>query len=123
MIRAEIEYILKRIPQIKAAIKNKQTVACFYLGKRREVIPITEEVLTILQIIDEVLERIDDVYAVSIIHFSIEKGKSDAYTMKDLPMSYMTYIKSKQKIRQRIYVCCVSKGLVSYEEIFKEKII
>ena len=35
MKKSDIEYILKRMPQIEKAIKRKQAVACFYVGKRK----------------------------------------------------------------------------------------
>ena len=55
MTKDEIEHILKRMPQVERAIRKHQTVACFYVGNRREVIEITDNIYLTRAIIADII--------------------------------------------------------------------
>ena len=59
MTKDEIEHILKRMPQVERAIRKHETVACFYVGNRREVIEITENVYLIRAILADIVQKED----------------------------------------------------------------
>lgn len=121
MTGAEIEYILRRMPQIEKAVIKKESLACFYVGKRREVIEINENIYLLRDIIEDIKSK-EDKYIQYIIDYGIMKGKSDEYLIIRLPMSKNCYYRLKHKIHERIFNCCIEKGIVSYDEIFLERI-
>jgi hypothetical protein len=114
MTKEEIEHIIRRMPQVERAIKQHATVACFYVGNRREVIELTEEIYLIREILADIIQK-EDYYIGLIIDYHIKKGKSDRYIITHLPFSKNSYYRLKQKIHERIYNCCIKKGVVSYE--------
>ena len=122
MTKEEIEYILKRMPQIERAIKKKQRVACFYVGKRRERIEITECIHLIRRIIEDIMQK-EEGYIGLIIEYHIKKGKSDRFIITQLPLTKNSYYRLKQKIHEKIYNCCIEKKVVSYEEILVDTIV
>ena len=122
MTKEEIEYILKRMPQIERAIKKRQTVAHFYVGKRRERIEITEAIYLIREIIQDIMQKEKGDIA-QIIEYHIKKGKSDGFIIMQLPLTKNSYYRLKQKIHEKIYNCCIEKKVVSYEEILVDAII
>lgn len=122
MTKDEIEHILKRMPQVERAIRKHEDVACFYVGKRREVIEITENVYLIRTIITDIILK-EGYYIGLIVDYHIKQGKSDQYIITQLPLSKNSYYRLKQRIHERIYNCCIEKGIVSYEEIFVDVII
>ena len=122
MTKDEIEHILKRMPQVERAIRKHEDVACFYVGKRREVIEITENVYLIRTIITDIILK-EGYYIGLIVDYHIKQGKSDQYLITQLPLSKNSYYRLKQRIHERIYNCCIEKGIVSYEEIFVDVII
>ena len=122
MKKSDIEYILKRMPQIEKAIKRKQAVACFYVGNRKEVIPITANVYLIREIVEDVIKKGNN-YIREIVEYHIKQGKSDIFILTQLPMAKNCYYRLKNKIHERIFNCCIERGAVSYDEIFIEEII
>ena len=122
MTKYEINYILRRMPQLERAIKQHKTVASFYVGNRREVIEITENIYLIRAILADIIQK-EDYYIGLIVEYHINQGKSDRYIITHLPLSKNSYYRLKQKIHERIYNCCIEKGVVSYEEIFVDIII
>ena len=122
MTKVEIEHILKRMPQVERAIRKHQTVACFYVGNRREVIEITKNIYLIRAIVEDIIQK-EDHYIGLIVEYHIKQGKSDRYIITQLPLSKNSYYRLKQRIHEKIYNCCIEKGVVSYEEIFVDIIV
>ena len=120
MKRHEIDYLLRRIVYINRAVIRGKDIAIFYVGKRKEEIKITKEVLLIKNIIDDV-KRSQSGYVRMIIE-KIEKGFSDEQMIMKLPMSKNMYYRIKREVYDRIYQCCISQQLVEYDEILMEEI-
>ena len=121
MTYTEIEYVLKRMPYIEKAIKNKQSSICFYVGHRREEIVLNEQICTISLILKDICEKENDLVKY-IINQAIKGGKSDCWLIIRLPMSKNYYYRIKQELYQRIFLCCVEKKIMNYGEIMSKRI-
>lgn len=118
MTREDVEMIIKRYGYIVPQIKEKSCVAVYYIGNRKFSTPITEPVITVCQIIDEINSHIADAWIKRMIE-GILSVKSDVSLMMNLPCSKNTYYKFKGKFISTVYDCCIAKGLISYEEILE----
>ena len=51
-----------------------------------------------------------------------KKGEKDIKLIIESPVSGKKYYETKRKIIDKLSHCCIAKGLVTYEEMLKEKI-
>ena len=121
MAKDEIENVIKRFAQITDAIKRGLNRAVFYVGKRREVIEITDEIKAVCEIIIAVCEKQSNFYIRHMIN-SILAGVSDVRIIQDMPCERNAYYDKKQKFSDKVYACCAAQKLVSYEDILNEEI-
>ena len=102
-------------------LKEGKTETCVCINKRIEKIVIDDEVKLILEIIHEIIRR-EKVYWLKNFYIKLLKGKKDIYILMDCPVERGKYYETKRKFYNKIYQCCICKGLVSYEEILEEDI-
>lgn len=121
MTRSNIEEIVRRYREIENAMNSGRSSAEFYAGGRKHCIPITDEIWIIFGIIEEIGKREEAKYMTEIIK-KLKKGYSDKRIINESPVSRNAYYERKRKYLEKIYGCCISKGLVSYEEIMEEQI-
>ncbi len=120
-MKAHIEAVLRRYSYIQTALKEGKTEATFYVGNRKQKIIIDTTLKIIFAIIEDIAKQEKDIYIKMMIE-GIKKGDSDKYIMTHLPMEKNAYYDRKKKFIDKIYKCCICKGLVSYEEILNESI-
>ncbi len=121
MTKEEVEHIIKRYPFIRQAIESGLPEITYYIGKRKYYDRITEEVKGVCSIILAVLDAEQD-QSVRFMITGILKGKTDTNIMKDLPLSRTTYYFCKIKFIDKVEKACASKGIITFEEILKERI-
>ncbi len=121
MTKAQVEEILRRYSHIKKVVLEGGHEARFYVGHRKKKIVVDENVKTVISIIDEICEQEKDQWLKKLIE-GIKNGETDKYLIERLPMDKNTYYDRKKKFINKIYQCCICKGLVGYEEILKESI-
>ena len=105
MNKKEIYHLLKRYHYIIEAIGNGETEAEIFISGRKENIQ-NEDNELIKSFIDK-----------NVIH-----GQTNTRVFADKPLDKSTYYDYKSKFVDIIYHCCISKGLVTWEEILEERI-
>ena len=119
--KKQIKYIVRRYSIIENAIKDNVDEIKFYIGKRKEVIRVDEQVKAVKQIIDDVYE-VEKQEWLKRMMGKIRKGKTDVNIIMDIPYEKNAYYIKKKAFFDKVYACCVAKSLVSYEEILNEAI-
>ena len=104
MTKEEMEIIIKRYYYISRAMKENAERAVFYIGKRKHVIPVTDEIKIIFDIVDKIYKAEQEAPIRLMIHYS----KNSYYEHKD------AFI-------EKVYQCCIYHKLVSLEEILGGK--
>ena len=117
MIRDKIKMVIKRYSDILTQMKNGRE-GKIYLRKYREWICIDEEVKVIIEIIEEIVER-ETLVWMKTFYREILKGYSDIKILIDIPVERGKYYQIKKSFFNKIYECCIFKGLVRYEEILE----
>lgn len=102
-------------------INENKTEACFYISKRKERLVIDEEVKMIVEILDDIIIRENELWLKS-IYQKVKRGNKDIYIIMDSPLSKGKYYVVKSQLVNKIYDCCICRGLVTYEEILNEVI-
>ena len=115
MIRKKIKMVIKRYSHILTAI-NKGQEGYVYSKKARKWIIIDEEVKIIIKIIGEIIENEQTEWIKTFYH-KLLGGDSDIRIIIDCPVERGKYYQTKKSFFNKIYQCCIYKGLVSYEEI------
>lgn len=108
--------VIKRYSHILTAIKKGKS--CIYIRKYREWIIIDEEMKIIIETIGEVIENEQTEWIKTFYHQLLD-GDSDIRILIDCPVERGKYYQTKKSFFNKIYECCIYKGLVSYEEILK----
>lgn len=121
MTKDEIETIIKRYCYIAPQIQNHSDLAVYYIGNRKFSTAITDPVITVCGIINEIYLLIQDGWIKSMIK-GILSDKKDVALIMDLPWSKNAYYKRKENFLGMVYNCCIAKGLVSYEDILAQAI-
>lgn len=80
-----------------------------------------DEVKIILEVVDDVCNSVQPTWMRAIMQ-KITEGKKDVYIMMHSPVGREKYYQSKERLINMIYNCCISRGLVSYQEILREDI-
>ncbi len=121
MTKEEVSYVVKRYSFLYKPIKNGLKAAIFYIGNRKQSIEITDDVKIICEIVEILYEKEKDDVVKQMIKGLIS-GESDIWIMRNMPYSRNTYYTRKGLFFEKVYNCCISRGLVSFEEILVEEI-
>lgn len=121
MTKNEVENVIKRYPQITHAIKQDLRCAVFYVGNRKNVVEITDNVKTVCEIISTVYEKQQNDFIRQMIK-NILVGVNDVRIIQDMPFERNTYYNKKQAFLEKIYDCCIARDLVSFEDVLNEEI-
>ena len=121
MTKREVEKILKRYPFVTRAIKIGKPQAVFYIGNRKKVIDITDETKTVCELIEIVYNEEKDAN----IKFMIKElrlGANDTYIMERIHCSKNAYYSRKAAFIGKVFNLCISRNIVTFEEILTERI-
>lgn len=97
-------------------LRNGESQTFVYISREKELITIDDDVIAILKIMKEIIasETID--WRKSIFT-KISKGCSDASIIVNSPIGRTKYYEAKKEFIDKIYQCCIFKGLVDYKDI------
>lgn len=121
MTKAAVEEIVKRYPFVIEAAKKGEKTAVFYIGNRKQVFEITEGVKAVYAILEEIEENETDKDVLCMID-GIKKGRSDVAIIDDVNWQRNAFYERKDRLIDKIFECCISKGFVRYEEIMNRSI-
>ena len=121
MTKTKINTVIKRYNFIAKAIKRGETKVKIFVGNRREVIEIDEEVKAIAEIVEEI-ERTEQATFVKFIISRLKRGCSDIEIIQKSPGGKNWYYSIKHNFIEKIYRLCIRRGLVTDEEIMNEAI-
>ena len=121
MTKEKVKYVIKRLPYLLEMINNGILEKEFYISKNKEKIIIDEDVLIVMEIVDEIIRKEDSLWLKK-IYIDIKKGRSDIAIISNSPTERTKYYEIKKEFINKIYICCVYRGLVPYEDIFKSNI-
>ena len=74
-------------------------------------------------IVQQIYENEGNDLIKSFMDKNIIQGQTNTRVFADKPLDKSTYYDYKSKFVDIIFHCCISKGLVTWEEILEEKII
>lgn len=120
MTKDEVVLIVKRFPYIDKAIESERSCAKFYIGNRKQVINITDKVKKVKELVMLLYETQQDKWLKLMIKGLLTE-KLDIQIMQEIHISKSAYYPKKEAFIQKVYECCIAKGLVTFEEILKEK--
>ena len=89
-----------------------------YISGEKEQIVIDNDVLTVLEIMGEIIEHEEMEWRKKLFR-EIKKGNKDVSIMMDTPMGRTKYYEAKKGFVDKIYQCCIFKGLVEYNDILQ----
>lgn len=121
LTKEKIKHVLRRLPYVLQMLNEDKTEAYFYISKRTEKVVIDDEVRAIVDILDEIIRRENSSWLKKIF-LKVRKGNKDVYIMIDSPLGKGKYYLIKARLVNKIYDCCIYRGLVSYEDILNEEI-
>lgn len=121
MTKAELGYILQRYRFIAKALNKNQPEISFYVGNRKEKIVIDDKIKAVFSIIDDVMQT-EESMITNIMRYRFKLGYTDEKIISGVPLSRSTYYRIKRTIEDKIYQCCILRGLVSYDELMSNKI-
>lgn len=121
MTKRAVEEIIKRYPFVIEAVKKDRKAAEFYIGNRKQSIKITEGVKVVCAVFDEIEERENDKDILCMID-GFKRGRSDLSIMQDVHWQKNAYYERKSRLIDKIFECCIYRGLVEYEEIIGRNI-
>ena len=110
------------MPYIYQLIQEGRSEGSFYINHYTEKITVDEETKTVIEIFEDIQQRAESDFYIWTILQQMKKGGKDVRIIMGCPMSRAKYYVVKEHLINRIYECCVCRGLVSYEEILKEDI-
>ena len=113
---------MKRLPYILKLLEEDKTEAVFYINHRKEKIEIDKDVEVIVHILNEIIEREEPNEWLSEVLQKFKDGDKDVFIIMDSPVSRAKYYILKERLINKIYDCCIYKGLVTYEDILSEEI-
>lgn len=121
MTKAELIYILQRYHFIAKELNGNKNPIVFYVGNRKEVIDIDEQVKTVFSVIDDIMSN-ESPLIVKLMTYWLKYGYTDEAIIIRMPLSRSSYYRLKRTIENKIYQCCILRGLVTYEELLNDKI-
>jgi len=121
LTKEKIRWVIKRLPYIKKMIKLNIKEKYFYISNKKELIIIDNDVLTIINIMGEIINSEKQEWLKKIF-LMISKGYKDVKIIISSPIERSKYYLIKEKLTSKIFQCCIYKGLVDYIDILEEKI-
>ena len=121
LTKEKIKHVLKRLPYVLQMLEEGKSESYFYISKRTEKIVIDDEVRAVVEILDEIISRENSSWLKKIF-LKVRKGNKDVYIMLDSPLGRGKYYLIKAHLVNKIYDCCIYRGLVSCEDILNEEI-
>ncbi len=123
MTKPQIDNIVKRYPYLKPSIdKNELSVIKVYIGNRKYVFELTEEVKTICRTVEKVYGAEKNCWVKFIIK-GMMNGETDKWMIGQMPVSRSKFYEFKEEYMEKVYDCCISLGLVTYEEVLSKEIL
>lgn len=121
MTKEKIKNTIKHISKIYQAVKDKKDKVDIYVGKRLKPMFIDKEILTMLEIINEIIDNEEDCWVKGVL-LNIIKGFSDINIIVFSPIERTKYYEIKREFENKIYQCCIFKQLVKYDDILKTRL-
>ena len=121
MTKEDIENLIKRYPYIISAVKANLSKTVFYIGNRKQVIEITDDTKSVCKFVQLIYSEEKTEWIRTMIR-GIMSGKSDIKIMDEIHFTKNGYYPKKQAFIDKVYYCCISQGLVTFEEILNERI-
>ena len=122
MNKKEIYHLLKRYHYIIEAIQHGASETEICISGRRENIQIDEKIKTFVEIVQLVYEKEKNELIKSFMDKNIIQGQTNTSAFANKPLDRSTYYDYKNKFVDILYHCCISKGLVTLQEILEEDI-
>ena len=123
MNKKEIFHLLKRYHYIDEAIQNGKPEVIICISGRKETIQIDRKTLMFAEIVRIVCKKEENDLIKSFIDKNIMQGQTNTSTFVREPLDRSTYYFYKNRFVDILYHCCISKGLVSLQDILEEDII
>lgn len=121
MTKKVVEIVIKRYRHVSDAIEQDLDAAVFYVGKRKIVIKITEDVKSIYNIVEMIYNKEENRLMKLMIKYILD-GENDVFIMDQIKYSKNSYYPRKQAFKDKVYKCCIALNLVSLEEVLGEEI-
>lgn len=121
MTKEKLEWIIKRLSYIVEMQRKGETVRSVYISKQKEKIVIDEEVHMVMKIMDEIIQQ-EEITCLKKIWMSIKTGEMDICIIQDNPIERTKYYMLKKAFVNKIYQCCICKGMVTYDDVLRAKI-
>jgi len=118
LTKKQIYTIVKRTSHILDLLKRDENKKVLYIGKRKETVEINDDVLTVLSIEDEIIQSEESEWLKQVFS-GIRAGEKDISLLSANPLARTKFYDVKKDFINRIYGCCIFKGLVPYEDILK----
>lgn len=120
LTKERLKKIIKRLPYILRMMREGKNEMNVYISGEKEKIVIDSEVLVVMDIMDEIVEN-EEIEWCRIFFTEIKKGCRDISIIPKSPMGRTKYYDAKKEFIERIYQCCIYRGMVEYEDILKSK--
>lgn len=102
-------------------LRHNKFECFYYISNRKEKIVIDDNVLTVLKIIEEIIDAEKTIWIKDAITMIIE-GKSDIYIIHKIPIERTKYYLFKKAFKEKIFQCCIAKKMVTYDNILYSKL-
>lgn len=119
MNKKEIYHLLKRYRYIIDAIRHGESETEICISGRRENIQIDEKIKTFVEIVQLVYEKEENELIKNFMDKNIIQGQTNTSAFANKPLDRSTYYDYKNKFVDILYHCCISKGLVTLQEILE----
>lgn len=116
LTKKQIANIVKRASFINEMVKKNIPSKVFQIANKKETIVIDDEIRTVLAIEDEIVKNEPSQW-LRHVFAGIKAGQKDIYILSGNPLARTKFYEVKREFVNRIYSCCIYKGLVSYEDI------
>lgn len=123
MNKKEIYHLLKRYHYISEGIRWGNSFVEIRIGARKENIQINSEIMTFVDIVKMIYNKEKNELIKNFMDKNIIKGQTNISAFVEKPLDKSTYYRYKNKFVDIIYHCCISKGLVTLQDILEEEIV
>ena len=113
MTKEKIRKTIHRLPKILRDMKQNEEG-----GKKKRIDP---EEAVIVEILDDVIRSEKKDWVKDLVE-NLKREETDIRRIEEVPVSRAKYYLLKNRLVEKIYNCCISKGYVSYEDVLGENI-
>ncbi len=121
LTKEKLKWIIKRLSYIFQMKRKGITELSVYISKKKEKIIIDKDVVAVMEIIDEIVDN-EQIEWVKQVFKNIKMGRHDVFIIMECPVERTKYYEMKKEFIDKIYQCCIFKGLVEYEDILNASI-